>query len=186
MITRLHLLLLFISLCFVGLGSSWNSEVVCFENGELDLSPIQPPDCSDLLARIATLPYLQTQLVWSSRARGPSRLPYFLRSGNCQLWFVPLPSYHGSFEQFALVEAVRSMMTVIRACLSPMYMSRGGPWGGYMDIGDFDQLRMSIVNHRYPPRRPERWPMQHTNPHNLSQSEGHEDEGRRLQAKNLC
>ena len=155
--TLLPFILLVISYSFIHLASGWNSDLTCFPNGDRDLAPIYPGDCYGLFRLLALLPYLHSTKTWSPTANGPSRLPFFLKSDTCQLWFVKLPDPHSNFEQFALIEAVQNMTAVIRHCVIGRSPHSGGPWGGYMDIGEYDGIRMSLVNHRFPPRAPEPW-----------------------------
>ena len=185
MVTRLPVLLLLLTSCLVGLGSSWSNEVVCFEDGSQDLQPVQVLDCYDLAWRLFTLPYLRTELLWSSRARGPSRLPFFLKSGTCQLWFVANPAFAASFDDFAMINVVRNVTSIIRTCLGSPHTRMGGPWGGHMDIGDFSRIRMSLVNHQHPPRSPEQWPSRYMDFRNLTYGNGHAEEQRMLQASKL-
>lgn len=159
MIIRSFLLPLTLISCLVRLGSSWSDDVVCFNSGGRDLVPLTALHCHVLVGRILTLPYLRTAFTWSPYSSGPPRLPAYFQNGNCQLWLVENQQvFHHGFEKFSLFETIRNVTRIMLHCFKDRPRDGDGPWGGYIDVGDFDRVRLSLVNHQHPPRPPEDWP----------------------------
>ena len=64
-----------------------------------------------------------------------------------------------------MIEVARNLTSLLRDCIGRRMHEQGPQWGGYIDVGDYEQVRMSLVRHRNPPRPPEEWPASDPKPH---------------------